>query len=106
MSNNWGDSKRRKIKLMKLYGKRCAYCKNTFSRRTLTEDHVIPKCLGSGRIGNIVLACEPCNKEKGNKILPIANLQQLEKDYPHLTINYENLSLYTDSRRELTSVAG
>lgn len=89
MSNNWGDSKRRKTKLMKLYGKRCAYCHNAFSRRALTEDHVIPKCLGSGKLGNIVLSCEPCNKDKADKFLSIANLQQMEKDYPHLLINWQ-----------------
>lgn len=76
----------RKAALMRTYGKRCAYCRLEFSRRNLTEDHVIPKSRGGTYVGNIVPACYPCNKEKGNSILPIANLQRLQLNYPHLTI--------------------
>lgn len=98
MSNFRRNSTRDRYKLIKLYGRRCAYCKKEFTRRELTLDHVMPRSQGHGRIGNIVLACRPCNADKANKILPIANLQKLALDYPHLQINWQTFLQNHESR--------
>jgi len=45
----------------------CAYCGGV--RGNLTKDHVMPKCLGYGDAGNILLACYGCNKAKGSRTL-------------------------------------
>jgi hypothetical protein len=45
---------------------RCAYCKKTTV--PLELDHVLPWSRGgSNRVSNLVLACHPCNTEKGNR---------------------------------------
>lgn len=44
----------------------CHYCGRTIYRETATWDHKIPKCLGGRNTAdNLVLACKPCNNEKG-----------------------------------------
>ena len=46
----------------------CQYCREGFSARELTFDHVIPKSQGGRtRWGNIVSACSPCNLKKGGR---------------------------------------
>jgi 5-methylcytosine-specific restriction endonuclease McrA len=48
------------------YRHRCAYCRVDFE--TLQIDHVTPVSRGgSDAIGNLVLACVPCNKSKGTQ---------------------------------------
>lgn len=43
----------------------CHYCGN---RAELTEDHLIPLCRGGAHsIGNVVAACDSCNRQKGRK---------------------------------------
>lgn len=45
----------------------CSYCgrKLTFAQATL--DHVFPQSLGGhSGLGNLVIACEKCNKKKGS----------------------------------------
>lgn len=52
-------------RLERRQGGRCAYCKNT-SAVTLHLEHVIPLVYGGRHsVGNLVLACEDCNKAKG-----------------------------------------
>ena len=48
----------------------CAYCKTVFHRSDLTLDHVIPQSKG-GKTNwtNIVAACGPCNRKKGNQMI-------------------------------------
>lgn len=47
---------------------RCQYCERPIGRRESTYDHVIPKCRGGDtHWENIVLACRPCNQQKGSK---------------------------------------
>lgn len=49
-------------------GCRCFYCGRKYRAEALTLEHVIALSLGgSDTPGNIVLACEPCNKEAGSK---------------------------------------
>lgn len=52
--------------LLAKFGRRCVYCdaENT----PLNIDHVVPRSRGgSDRVTNLVLACIPCNIEKGNR---------------------------------------
>ncbi|MEL6670656.1 MAG: HNH endonuclease [Bacteroidota bacterium] len=52
--------------VMKRDGFQCQYCG---SRDRLTLDHVIPRAQG-GRTSwtNLVVACQPCNSEKGDRL--------------------------------------
>lgn len=46
----------------------CQYCKKQLDSKTLTMDHVLPKCLGGKTTWtNIVMACHKCNTQKGHK---------------------------------------
>ena len=51
-----------------LIGERiCAYCDRELRFVEMTADHVIPLSRGGrDEIGNVVTACAPCNREKGN----------------------------------------
>jgi len=43
----------------------CQYCGNTFSKKSLTVDHVKPKCKGGKTsFNNLVAACKACNQTK------------------------------------------
>lgn len=54
-------------RLVSRYQGRCAYCD---TGGQMTMDHVIPIARGGGhRIGNLVPACETCNKSKGPLLL-------------------------------------
>jgi 5-methylcytosine-specific restriction endonuclease McrA len=51
-------------------GQRCVYCATRLDQRTATLDHVIPVARGGAHdIGNLVSACGPCNRLKGD-LLP------------------------------------
>jgi len=48
-------------------------CQHSHHKKTLvaTGDHLIPKSRGgTGRVGNIVATCKPCNNHRGN--MPLA----------------------------------
>ncbi len=49
-------------------GYRCQYCRQKFTARELSYDHVVPRSAG-GRTtwDNIVTACKPCNTRKANR---------------------------------------
>ena len=51
----------------------CAYCHKEFtSKKDATIDHLKPKSAGGKRkLGNIVVACECCNRKKANTPLYI-----------------------------------
>lgn len=46
----------------------CQYCAQRFEFKKLTMEHVLPKSKG-GKTNylNIVMSCQPCNTQKGNK---------------------------------------
>lgn len=45
----------------------CVHCGLVLYRRELTLDHIIPKSKGgSNKMENLVLACNPCNSERGS----------------------------------------
>lgn len=52
----------------------CGYCNKTFSHKSLTIDHVVPKSNG-GKFAwsNLVAACKPCNQRKKNTFLKPKN---------------------------------
>ena len=51
-------------------GQRCVYCATHLDQRTATLDHVVPVARGGAHDpGNLVVACAPCNRLKGD-LLP------------------------------------
>lgn len=46
----------------------CVYCGTKLDKGTRTQDHVIPRAHGGGRLGrnNLEPSCEPCNRAKGD----------------------------------------
>ena len=62
--------------LLLKWGHRCAYCKQTGI--ALQVEHLVPKTRGgSHRVSNLTLACERCNRKKGNRTAQ-------EFGFPHL----------------------
>lgn len=69
MSNHNIGSKRRHAiirSLVRRDGDLCHWCRCDFNdERPRTKDHVIPRGHGgSNALGNLVLACKPCNQER------------------------------------------
>ena len=59
-------------------GRNCAYC--GAENIPLQLEHIIPRSRGgSNRVSNLTLACEPCNRAKGNRTAA-------EFGYPHLQV--------------------
>lgn len=47
----------------------CHWCRTGLTIKTVTIDHVVPLLRGgSNADDNLVISCEPCNKEKGHEI--------------------------------------
>ena len=43
----------------------CHYCGQTFAKKDLTMDHIVPLARGGKSTkGNVVVACKPCNSDK------------------------------------------
>lgn len=60
----------------------CQYCGST---RSLTIDHVVPRCRGGQDTWeNLVLACYSCNAKKGHKHLDQCGLKLSKKPRPPL----------------------
>ena len=59
-------------------GHTCHYCGATGSGRELTLDHIVPRSRG-GRTAwdNVVTACGPCNRDKGDRTPEEAGLRLL-----------------------------
>lgn len=52
--------------LLEKFNRTCAYCKA--KNVPLQVEHIVPKGQqGSNRVSNLTIACEPCNKAKGNQ---------------------------------------
>ena len=57
--------------LLKAGPRECVYCRRQLSHTTATIDHVQPRSRGGDdALGNLVLACWPCNSVKSN-LMPI-----------------------------------
>ena len=68
MSSDW---QRRRRSVYERDGGRCAFCATTLARcEPWTLDHVLPIAAGGPScLANLVLACVPCNNEKGGRLL-------------------------------------
>ena len=65
-------------------GRRCVYCATPLAHETATLDHVYPRAHGGTNIaGNLVAACGPCNRMKGD-LLP----QEFFLRYPWAGLNF------------------
>jgi 5-methylcytosine-specific restriction endonuclease McrA len=52
--------------LLEKFGRKCAYC--GMEKVPLQVEHIVPKARGgTDRVSNLTLACEACNKKKGNQ---------------------------------------
>jgi 5-methylcytosine-specific restriction endonuclease McrA len=52
--------------LLEKWGRKCAYCGVT--NVPLQVEHIVPRARGgTNRVGNLTLACEPCNLSKGTR---------------------------------------
>jgi 5-methylcytosine-specific restriction endonuclease McrA len=72
----------------------CQYCGST---RSLTIDHLIPKCRGGADLWeNLVLACSKCNTVKGHKTPEQAGLKLSRKPRPPLPKVVEIVQRSTD----------
>lgn len=61
-------SKKRRTVIAALQGFRCYLCGEEFADVALaTEEHVVPRALGGKTRENILMACQPCNVEKGHR---------------------------------------
>jgi len=50
-------------------GQRCVYCSTRLDQQTATLDHVVPLARGGAHDpGNLVVACGPCNRLKGDRL--------------------------------------
>lgn len=68
---------RREKRAMLKRDPRCHWCKCSLTLETATLDHVIPLARGgSNATDNMVLSCEPCNKEKGNELWKAGRREQ------------------------------
>ncbi|AEY91696.1 restriction endonuclease [Streptomyces hygroscopicus subsp. jinggangensis 5008] len=59
----------RKQQLAERFGRRCAYCRRKFADlRDATLDHIVPNSLWpTGTVTALVLACQDCNRRKGDR---------------------------------------
>lgn len=61
-------SKRRRTVIAALQDFRCYLCGHEFADVSLaTEEHVVPRARGGKTRENILMACQPCNVEKGHR---------------------------------------
>jgi 5-methylcytosine-specific restriction endonuclease McrA len=52
--------------LLEKFGRKCVYC--GVENVPLQIEHIVPRARGgTNRVSNLTLACEPCNKNKGNQ---------------------------------------
>ncbi len=75
------SNKRKRLRLLMNYPY-CAYCGVKLSQRNSTVDHVVPKCRGgSNSLSNLVLSCEKCNADKGDKMASAMTVKLMDKRY-------------------------
>lgn len=57
----------------------CFYCFVDLDNVLINVEHIIPMSAGgSNDYSNLVLACQPCNKEKGSKVFSKKKVKQLK----------------------------
>jgi 5-methylcytosine-specific restriction endonuclease McrA len=69
-----------KINLLSRDNFTCQYCAAYLHRKEATVDHVIPKSKGGvSSWGNVVIACNPCNRKKGSRTPREASMRLLSQ---------------------------
>lgn len=57
----------RRALMLSLQGGQCFWCPTPLDLTIATLDELIPRSRGgTQRLGNVVVACEPCNNQRGN----------------------------------------
>lgn len=75
-----------KIRLLKRRNK-CSYCGISLTLGTATADHMVARSIGGkDRKSNVTLACERCNKSKGN-LKPTTFMDVMRRYKPELIIH-------------------
>jgi len=66
----FGPKITQKDELLTFFNHQCCFCGSTISRKSLSQDHLIPMnktSLGLHAWGNVVPCCQSCNNEKQQK---------------------------------------
>ena len=81
--------RKKKLRLIERDGKQCFYCGMQAKRLAkLTVDHVVPRSQGgTSELGNLVLACRPCNVRKGGK-----TIAQWKQELEYMLASIEKIS--------------
>lgn len=68
-------------------GEHCAYCNCRLTLRSVTKDHVVPRCKGGKDVlTNVVACCRTCNGKKADKTVAEAGIALREGvELRHLT---------------------
>jgi len=68
------NARRALLKAAEKHGASCYYCSEKLDQEAITVDHVEPLANGgSHALGNLVLACKPCNQRKGSVLIELFN---------------------------------
>jgi hypothetical protein len=105
-----------KEKLVKLYGKRCYYCNQTFDLPQLTLDHIYPvskhkkwrsrrekiiyRKRSFNNIGNLILSCRICNELKDNRVISIEAFRKERMGISYHPYEYKVNEPITKERKE------
>lgn len=66
----------RRTRIYRRDGGRCRFCGMPLSRDAFTLDHLLPKSRGGPDWDvNLVVACSPCNNQKGDRTLEAAGME-------------------------------
>jgi 5-methylcytosine-specific restriction endonuclease McrA len=77
-------------------GCRCQYCGEAFASRELTIDHVLPRSKGGPSTWeNLVIACGPCNRRKGDKTPAEAGMPLLTRPRRPMVLTMDRDGLFT-----------
>ncbi len=75
-----------KAELLSAQDGACFYCSKRLTVNSATRDHLWPKTYGYKLGGNVVLACEKCNRKKGKRLPSIAECQRARRLYQKMGI--------------------
>ncbi len=103
------DSQRRKITRRAVFARDDWTCQYCGSRTQLTVDHVVPRSKGGGSTwDNIVAACAPCNRRKGDSLPRQAGMtlaRQPRTPNPDIFIQVASPTIPSTWRQYLPSTA-
>jgi 5-methylcytosine-specific restriction endonuclease McrA len=103
------DSQRRKITRRAVFARDDWTCQYCGSRTQLTVDHVVPRSKGGGSTwDNIVAACAPCNRRKGDSLPRQAGMlpaRQPRTPNPDIFIQVASPTIPTTWKQYLSSSA-